>query len=393
MIVKKLLFLTTTLRVGGTEKTLVSYVNKLARLQRYDISILVQFKVDAVETIESEIDSNVHIHYLADSRDGNKYVYLQNNYTQSRLGQCKYVFFRLKYDIALRKVFNAFVLSYHWDTIIHYDTGFPQYLVDLETKAKKIMWIHLSVGNIFKRFFKDFRLKKFVEKLSRFDVVVSICKEMTHQLTVLGVDNVEFLYNPLDWETIRHKSEEFVDLPQGVDRENYIVSVGRLDENQKDFGKLIDAMKTLLDVYTFKVDLVIVGTGRDAQSLKNRSIALGLSDQIHFVGNRSNPYPIIRNSRLLVLSSKFEGLPTVLIEGHILNRLMISSACPTGPAEILEDDDLLVAIGNSDEMAKKIFDVLVDDTIYDNKLETMDKVKAKFYPDAIIEKFERILNS
>ncbi|WP_282638530.1 glycosyltransferase [Sphingobacterium thalpophilum] len=393
MTKKKLLFLTTTLRVGGTERTLVSYVNLLARLQRYDISILVQYRVDAVETIESEIDPSIHIHYLADSPDGNEYVYLQTNYTKSRLGQLKYVVYRLQHDLALKKMFNTFVQKQAWDVIVHYDTGFPHYLANLKTKSKKIMWIHLSVNNIFKRFFKGFRLKKLVERLKRFDVVISICEEMTQQLSDLGVDNVEFLYNPLDWNTIQRKSEEILDLPANVDIDNYIVSVGRLDENQKDFGKLFDAIKILKDNYAFKIDLVVVGAGRDEQFLKQYCVELDLSGQIYFVGNRSNPYPIIKNSRLLVLSSKFEGLPTVLIEGHILNKLMISSACPTGPKEILEDKDLLVKVGDSNEMARKIFNILANNEVYLNKLKAMDKIKTKFYSDAIIKKFEYILNN
>ena len=48
-----------------------------------------------------------------------------------------------------------------------------------------------------------------------------------------------------------------------------------------------------------------------------------------------NPFPIIKKADLFVLSSKYEGLPNVLLEAATLKKFIISSNCPTGPKEIL----------------------------------------------------------
>ena len=70
----------------------------------------------------------------------------------------------------------------------------------------------------------------------------------------------------------------------------------------------------------------------------------------------NNPYPYIRKSHILLLSSKFEGLPNVLLEGIALNKFIISSNCPTGPREILDNGKggLLFKIENYKELSEKI---------------------------------------
>ena len=78
---------------------------------------------------------------------------------------------------------------------------------------------------------------------------------------------------------------------------------------------------------------------------------LNLENDIVFLGLHKNPYPWIRASRLFVLSSKFEGLPTVLIEALSLEKTIISSNCPTGPKEILDNGKAGVLVPVMDEVA------------------------------------------
>ena len=69
-----------------------------------------------------------------------------------------------------------------------------------------------------------------------------------------------------------------------------------------------------------------------------------------------NPYPIIKQSNLFILTSKFEGLPNVLLESLVLKKFIISSNCHTGPKEILLNGKggLLFKVGDYKELAKKI---------------------------------------
>ena len=69
-----------------------------------------------------------------------------------------------------------------------------------------------------------------------------------------------------------------------------------------------------------------------------------------------NPYPLIKQADIFVLSSAYEGLPNVLLEALTLNKFIISSNCPTGPKEILLNGKggLLFKVGNYKQLANKI---------------------------------------
>ena len=60
-----------------------------------------------------------------------------------------------------------------------------------------------------------------------------------------------------------------------------------------------------------------------------------LQDKVKLLGYLSNPYPYINKSDIVVLTSRFEGLPNVLLEAQYLKKYIISTNCPTGPKEIL----------------------------------------------------------
>ena len=82
-----------------------------------------------------------------------------------------------------------------------------------------------------------------------------------------------------------------------------------------------------------------------------------------FLGFISNPYPWIQRCRLMVHSAKFEGLPTVMIEGLLLGKLIVASDCPTGPREILSGGaaGVLVPVGDAPVFASAIHRLLTDE--------------------------------
>ena len=77
---------------------------------------------------------------------------------------------------------------------------------------------------------------------------------------------------------------------------------------------------------------------------------------IKIINYKKNPFPYLKKSNLFVLSSKYEGLPNVLLEALTLKKFIVSSNCPTGPSEILDNgkNGLLFKVGDYKELAKKI---------------------------------------
>jgi GalNAc-alpha-(1->4)-GalNAc-alpha-(1->3)-diNAcBac-PP-undecaprenol alpha-1,4-N-acetyl-D-galactosaminyltransferase len=126
------------------------------------------------------------------------------------------------------------------------------------------------------------------------------------------------------------------------DSAHVVLAVGRLEE-QKQFDLLLEAFSNCIEKYS-DWRLVIVGVGSLEKSLLTKRDALGLQDKVFFPGRVGNISDWFERSDLLVLSSKFEGFPSVLIEAMSYGCPVISYDCPSGPGEIIRHghDGLLV---------------------------------------------------
>ena len=208
---------------------------------------------------------------------------------------------------------------------------------------------------------------------------------------------VEVIYNPFDYGKIKKLSEnieELNDEEKKLIKTNYIIMVSRLDNTQKDFITLIKAFNII--VKTLDINLVIVGEGPDRFEIENKIRKYNLEDQIHLIGLQKNPYPWIINAKLLVHSSNYEGLPTVLIEALILKKMIVSTDCPTGPKEILENGKLgiLVQVGDYKQMAQEIIELLSRNSIKRQKLlKNLELDSEKYNKDIIIKEIENMLLS
>ena len=144
----------------------------------------------------------------------------------------------------------------------------------------------------------------------------------------------------------------FFDLEEPV-----VLYVGRLSY-EKDIPNLIHAFKKVQDQIPSK--LIIVGDGPDRLMLEQLVHQHHLGRNVSFVGHQANPYPYFAQSDLFVLSSTREGLPTVLIEALAFGMKVVSTDCPSGPREILNDGAYgqLVRPRDSDALAHSIISSL-----------------------------------
>ena len=111
-----------------------------------------------------------------------------------------------------------------------------------------------------------------------------------------------------------------------------ILSIGRLTK-QKDHMTLLKATKLINQAN--RAELVIIGKGHEYIHLKNFIISNNLQNKVKLVGYKTNAYNFIKKCDIFVLTSKYEGLPNVLLEAQFFKKYIISSNCPTGPKEIL----------------------------------------------------------
>jgi glycosyltransferase involved in cell wall biosynthesis len=168
-----------------------------------------------------------------------------------------------------------------------------------------------------------------------------------------------------------------------------IIAVGRLNE-QKDFKTLINAFA--IAAKQKKLTLLILGEGEEREPLTRQIADLGLSDLVHMPGFTPNPFPYMKKADVFVLSSRYEGLPNALIQALMLRTRCVSTKCPTGPAEILENGELgeLVEVGDTQSLANAILSSIQLPKLPEK---TAQSIKTKYSATRITDQYLCLLRS
>src|ERR1700682_2530054 len=139
-----------------------------------------------------------------------------------------------------------------------------------------------------------------------------------------------------------------------------LVAMGRL-EFEKGFDLLLDAFGQLADRHP-AWSLIIIGNGALRRQLTVQTEALRLSHRVHFAGDLSDPFPLLSQADLFVLSSRVEGFPNALCEAMARGLPVVSFDCPSGPARIIRHnvDGILVSPENSAALAAALDGLMSD---------------------------------
>ena len=175
--------------------------------------------------------------------------------------------------------------------------------------------------------------------------------EITHGKTIQP-KRITTIYNPFDLQGIRALAEQqSSDIPDSP----YLIHVGRLAK-QKRHDVLFAAFAQLDKRYK-----LVLLCNKPAKAVKLAK-QYGIAEQLVLPGFVQNPYQWIKRADALVLSSDFEGLPTVLIEALAVGTAVVSTNCTHGPAEILTKElaKYLVPTQSPDALKEAIEQVLID---------------------------------
>lgn len=191
---------------------------------------------------------------------------------------------------------------------------------------------------------------------------------------------VKTVYNPTINDTIEKlQISETADPWFDSDEMPVVMGMGRLDEN-KDFATLIRAIAQVRSV--IKCRLVIFGNGPLRGTLTELAAELGIAGHVRLAPFVENPFQYLYRSAVFVLSSKSEGLPNALIEAQACGVPTVSTDCPTGPREILEDGDhgILVPVGDHKAMAEGITAILSDNNLAKRYVDSSNSNLDRFRP-------------
>lgn len=173
-------------------------------------------------------------------------------------------------------------------------------------------------------------------------------------ITGISRDKIQVVHNPLVLTNGLLREAPHPWLSESVP---VVLSVGRFDP-QKDYDTLLHAFARV--VTNRPARMIILGEGLDRERVRELVDALHLTEHVALPGFVNNPYDYYGRARAFVLSSRYEGFGMVLAEALSCGCPVISTDCPSGPAEILEDGRYgkLVPVGDVDVMAAAIMQVL-----------------------------------
>jgi glycosyltransferase involved in cell wall biosynthesis len=216
------------------------------------------------------------------------------------------------------------------------------------------MSVHLAGSSGRRGVFRGLLLRAFFRYA---DDIVAVSQGVANDLvayTGLAPSRVRVIYNPVVTPELYKLAQEEIDHSWLLDRSVPVVlAVGRLTA-QKDFPTLLRAFAVARRDCPCR--LVFLGDGEERSRLEALTRELGVADAVAFLGFVQNPYAWMSRSHVLALSSRWEGLPTVLIEALAVGTPVISTDCPSGPREILADGEFgtLVPVGDVDALGRAI---------------------------------------
>ena len=201
------------------------------------------------------------------------------------------------------------------------------------------------------------------------DVIVAVAGDMAADLARfarLDRDRVTTIaVNPVVTPALKEAAAIKPDHPWFDDDIPVIVGVGRLDR-QKDFLTLLKAFERVRQVRSCR--LLIVGEGPLRGALETAQAASAYSSDIDMPGFVAKPFSYMSHADVFVLSSRYEGLPNALIEALACGAPVVSTDCPSGPREILDNGRFgrLTPVGDDAAMAQAVLATLdqpVDRTV------------------------------
>lgn len=334
----KILFFIDSISGGGAEKVLRNLVNNMDQ-SKFEIT---------VQTINDSVKADTLL------KDGIRYKTI-NRFKNRVLNKLYQYWIRLCAEL---KILYPLYIKDDYDIEVAYLECGPTKIIASSTnkKAVKIAWVHCDLEK--KEGFTDSieRSRKYYEK---YDKIVCVSENVKQSFERLFGTDMEMivLYNVNDENEIVQLAKAKVNIKR--EKEGPLLAViGRLSK-EKGVDRLIKVCSRLKkDRYSF--ELWILGEGEEREEIERIIEENDLSEYVELLGFISNPYPYMRMSDILVCPSRYEGLSTVVTEGLILGKAIVTTQC-SGMKELLGDSEYGIVTENSEQGLYYAMKKLLDD--------------------------------
>lgn len=331
-----------TYNSGGMERVLA---NKANWLVAHGHEVIIVTTDQRGESPYFPLDARIKCYDLAIN-------YEENNGKSFLNKLIHYPFKQWKHKVRL----TALLKELRPDIVISMFCNDASFIPSIKDGSKKILEIHFSRFKRLQygrkglwRLADWWRYKTDAKVVSRFDKFV-----------VLTHEDKEYWGNLRNMCVIPNARTFEVNQPATLEAKK-VVAVGRLN-HQKGFDRLICAW-SIVDNVVSGWKLQIVGDGELREQLQYNIRELGLSNQINIGRAEKDMMSVYKDASILTMSSRYEGLPMVLLEAQAAGLPIVSFDCKCGPKDVIENgvDGFLVEDGDIEQLAQKLV-VLMQDT-------------------------------
>ena len=384
---KKILFMVSSMNIGGVEKSLLSLLAVIPK-EKYEITILtldkkggfLEYIPNNVKLIEAEWFKYIKP-IIMDSPQNIIKRYIKN-YEFLKIPSFIYSYFKSK-KTNDRYIYYKHVLKSIPECKEKYDVAIayagPTEIIDAyishKVKAeKKIAWVHFDISK------HKINKKLYNNLYERFDKIFAVsneCKKKLDEIIPAVRNKSEVLLNIVSEDLINEMSESNIDFD-----DNYkgikIITVGRLS---KEKGQDL-AIKTLAKLKKDRYDVkwYCIGEGNSRQEFEQLIKEYNLENDFLLLGATSNPYPYIKNADIYVQTSRHEGYCLTLAEAKALNKPIVTTNFIGAYEQIKDNENGIIVSCNEDDLAgaiRKLIDKKEICSKFSNKLrkEKIDTTK------------------
>lgn len=356
---RKILFLISRFLDGGIDTILVEYLRNLD-FSKLDVTLGIGIHMGELEVHLHRIPKEVRIVHLVEeplfTSPRKKKITGELSASGKVLDE---IFLNPVRRIRMKGVLRRLVKDS--DVIVDFDSTFYSFLSDCRKPV--IGFYHFSIEENLKR--QRRHTLRQMKGMAHYRNIVLLSDVMVKEGVRFFPELKEKfvrIYNGYDLPKLRERGDEA--LEEGIAPGRYFLMVARLEESQKDYTTLLHAFAEFQELServpgAEDISLLIAGEGKDREKLTTLAETLGIARKVRFLGFRSNPLPLMRNSLALVHSSKYEGFGLVIAEALALGKAVVASDCKSGPAEILENGEsgILFPVGDTHTLAKELLKI------------------------------------
>ncbi len=321
----KILYVITQLGVGGAEVVLVSMAHKMIELG-HQVEIVSLLNIN-----KQEFKKEINVHILD----------LKNHPLKSSI----------KFGQIIRK-FNPDVVHSH---CLH---------ANIITRIYRLFYSMKKLVTTAHNTYEGQGLVMSIFKHTNFlsDIITNVSRDAVNAFEknkYIKLNQMKVMFNVIDINKFKFSAslrEIYRNKFNIGSDELILIAVGSMKDS-KDYPNLLKAIKLLKEKQSHRFRLFIVGDGLLLKDMKSLAFQLKLDEDVFFLGNRNDVGALLSMADIFILSSKHEGLPTVLVEAAMSQNVIVSTDCG-GIDDLLPTRENIVTTNDPDALANKVFEVM-----------------------------------